>query len=91
MHSSLCACRTEVFVRHAFISENDDDCHGSSHSSGWSKNEYLRIEASVIEWKTVIIALIHEEQQSSSPPTMGFRDSCRRRYNMKRVECHEVQ
>ena len=54
-------------------------------------NEYLRIEVSVIEWKTVVIALIHEEQQSSSPPTMGFRDSCHREYNMKRVKCHEVQ
>ena len=52
---------------------------------------YLRIEASVIEWKIVVIALIHEEQQSSSPPTMGFRDSCRREYNKKRVKCHEVQ
>ena len=28
------AGRTEVFVRHAFISENGDECHGSSHSSG---------------------------------------------------------
>ena len=27
MHSSLFACRTEVFVRHAFISENDDERH----------------------------------------------------------------
>ena len=26
-HSSLFACRTEVFVRHAFISENDDERH----------------------------------------------------------------
>ena len=26
-HSSLFACRTEVFVRHAFISENDDEHH----------------------------------------------------------------
>ena len=24
-HSSLFACRTEVFVRHAFIGENDDE------------------------------------------------------------------
>ena len=26
-HSSLFACRTEVFVRHAFIGENDDERH----------------------------------------------------------------
>ena len=27
MHSSSVACRTEVVVRHAFISENDDERH----------------------------------------------------------------
>ena len=26
-HSSLLSCRTEVFVRHVFISENDDERH----------------------------------------------------------------
>ena len=26
-HSSLFACRTEVFFRHAFIGENDDERH----------------------------------------------------------------
>ena len=25
--------RTEVVVSHTFIGENDDECHGSSHSS----------------------------------------------------------
>ena len=75
----MIACRTEVVVRHAFIGENGNECHLIiTFIMFLCANEYLRIEASVIEWKTVVIALIHEEQQSSSPPTMGFRDSCRR-------------
>ena len=34
IHTQAIADRTEVVVRHAFIGENDDECHGSSHSSG---------------------------------------------------------
>ena len=34
IHTLAFAGRMEVFVRHAFISENGDECHGSSHSSG---------------------------------------------------------
>ena len=34
IHTQAITDRTEVVVRHAFIGENDDECHGSSHSSG---------------------------------------------------------
>ena len=44
-HSSLFACRTEVFVRHAFISENDDERHIIiTFIMFLCANEYLREE-----------------------------------------------
>ena len=43
MHSSLFVCRTEVFVRHAFISENDDERHIIiTFIMFLGANEYLR-------------------------------------------------
>ena len=33
IHTQALADRTEVVDRHAFIKEDDDECHGSSHSS----------------------------------------------------------
>ena len=47
-HSSLVACRTEVFVRHAFISENDDERHIIiTFIMFLGANEYLRIRISL--------------------------------------------
>ena len=34
IHTQALADRTEVVLRHAFIREEDDECHGSSHPSG---------------------------------------------------------
>ena len=48
-HSSLVACRTEVFVRHAFISENDDERHIIITFIKLKCNEYLRIGIKRIE------------------------------------------
>ena len=48
MHSSLFSCRTEVFVRHAFISENGDECHLIiTFIMFLCANEYLRIRISL--------------------------------------------
>ena len=45
MHSSLLSCRTEVFVRHAFISENGDEHHIIiTFIMFLCANEYLREE-----------------------------------------------
>ena len=47
-HSSLVACRTEVFARHAFISENDDERHIIiTFIMFLGANEYLRIGISL--------------------------------------------
>ena len=45
MHSSLLSCRTGVFVRHAFISENGDERHIIiTFIMFLCANEYLREE-----------------------------------------------
>ena len=33
IHTQALADRMEVVVKHTFIREDDDECHGSSHSS----------------------------------------------------------
>ena len=47
-HSSLFSCRTEVVVRNAFISENDDERHIIiTFIKFLGANEYLRIRISI--------------------------------------------
>ena len=59
--------RTEVVVSHTFIGENDDECHGSSHSSSWRTSDILEQEQAELNGRTIVIALILEVQQSSTP------------------------
>ena len=59
--------RTEVVVSHTFIGENDDECHGSSHSSSRRTSDILEQEQAELNGRTIVIALILEVQQSSTP------------------------
>ena len=50
-----------------FMGENDDECHGSSHSSSWRTSDILEQEQAELNRRTIVIALILEVQQSSTP------------------------
>ena len=45
-----------------FMGENDDECHGSSHSSSWRTSDILEQEQAELNGRTIVIALILEVQ-----------------------------
>ncbi|KAL4350573.1 hypothetical protein AHAS_Ahas10G0155500 [Arachis hypogaea] len=75
IYTQALADRTEVIVKHAFIREDDDECHGSSHPSGiaclaTSRSEHSR-ESGLRWWRNLALLMKDGYKTCTREGTVG--------------------